>query len=562
MISAYIKRPLATSLMIFMLFSTAQTVFAEDEKPQADLRSGPVEPTETEIILPEMYLEIEDLTIEEINAVIPDEDEVMLSSIELQLPQPDEIEIPTAAFAVDGSAAPASYYGTGRSPESSFFSESTIGVGTSANITGDINLYHIGEQPGFRLRYFHDSYDGFAGSEAGKGYSAREELIEAELNYSTDQLSGDMFITYNEYENGLQGKAGEYTALTRRIPGLNTDIAWTPAEKISLTGILDARALGMQLNAVDDPLGFYSWSLAPEAEFLYGTEALQAGVKINYGLESFLNGGGISQSLGGGLLFSAEPAPVFRISAEADVFWDNWQKVYFPFSVALSGTSSTFDYSLSGGFRAFFRDRAELWDVYPAAGGPEAAASMGSIPLTSGWFGEGGIRWNITDSLIVRYSADFSVYENALKPTPSALSGFYSVSAGSTVCLGTSAKVYWKVSDVLSVNAGWSGQLLEQMDWYKPRHLVDTSVELTSRDRNMGITGDVELRIYDPEQIWYSTYWVPYIGLEGYLRISDGFIFSLSGKDLAAGALSEGRAVWGEYLDMGTRLQAKIKISL
>ena len=560
MTSASVKRLLMTVLVVLACITAGQLVFADDEVPQTDPVSGPAEPAETEIILPEMYLEIEDLTIEEIDAVIPDEDQVMLSSIELQLPQPDEIDIPTAAFAVSSSAVPGTGYGADRQPESSFFSESTIGVGTAANITGDINLYHIGEQPGFRLRYFHDSYDGFGGSEAGMGFSAREELIEAELNYSTDLLSGDMFITYNELETGLQGQAA-YTAMTQRIPELNTDITWTPAEKISLAGSIDARAPVMQLNAVD-PLGFYSWSVDPEVEFIYGTEALQAGAKINYGIDGQPSGGGITQGLGGGLLFSAEPAAVFRISAEADVFWDNWQKVYFPFSVELSGVSSSFDYSLSGGFRTFYRDLTGLRDIYPAAGGPESADSPAAVPLTNGWFGEGALRWNITDSLIFRYSADFSVYNNALKPAPSALDGFYSVTAVDTVCLGTSAKIYWKVSEVLAVNAGWDGQLLAQIDWYKPRHLITSSVELTSRDRNMGVTADAELSIYDPEQTWYSTVWVPEIGLEGYLRISDGFILSISGKDLAAGALAGGRAVWGEYLDMGTRLQAKIKISL
>ena len=56
----------AAAVVLFCAFP----VFSADERMPL---SGPEEPEQTEIILPRMYLEIEDLTIEEIDAVVPDD---------------------------------------------------------------------------------------------------------------------------------------------------------------------------------------------------------------------------------------------------------------------------------------------------------------------------------------------------------------------------------------------------------------------------------------------------------------------------------------------------------
>ena len=550
----------ACFLMIFLLPVTQ--MFSADNGPS----SGPGEPSETEIILPEMYLEIEDLSIEEINAVIPDDDAVLLSSLELPLPEPGQIEIPAEVFAVTDSGAPTSISAGTGAQSASFFSEGTIGAGTAANITGDINLYHIGEQPDFRLRYFHDSYDGFAGHEAGEGYSAREELIEAELNYDDEKLSADATVSYSELETGLQGQT-DYFSMTRRIPTLTSDIEWMLLDKLKLTGSIDAGTAGLQLNSVLVPLGFRTFNIAPEAGIVFGSDKLNIGAKLNYDVSGEL-GGSIVQGLGGGLFFTVEPAEIFRLYAEADLLWDNYSQLYFPFEVEMSGTASSFNYSIGGGYKSYYTDWNDLWDILPAAGGPQNTDSLGSMPLTHGWYGEGGFRWNLTDRFALSFSTDFSAFTNVLIPEASTLTGFYSFRTEDAVWLSTGAGFNWKMFDNLTLNASWEGQLLEQYNLYLPRHLFTSGLELTSEDRDMGIIGDLEFRIYDESaQSWYTNDWIPYIGLEAYMRIADGFVLSVSGSDLAAGILSSGRNAWkvsadSAYLDKGTTLQAKIKISL
>lgn len=547
-------RLVALCSILFLFFGAF--VNAEDLAP----KSGPDEPAETEIILPEMYLEIEDLSVEEINAVIPDNDSVLLSSLELPLPEPDQIEIPAEVFAVSELDAPASASAGGAENSSSFFSEGTIGVGTSANITGDINLYHIGEQPDFRLRYFHDSYDGFSGAEAGKGFSSREELIEAELNYSEDGLSVDLLLKYHELESGLQGLT-DYFSLTRRIPELDADVNWFIRDNLRLTGNLNAQGAGFQLNALT-PLAFGLFSIDPEIGIVYGSDSLNVGLMLDYNIAGETSGNDINQGLGGRLIFNAEPSELFRISAEAGLLWDNYGKFVFPFQLGLAGTASLFDYNLTGGWIARYENRVDLWEIYPTAAGPETVDSLGSIPLTSGWVVDGDFRMNLSENLLLRASADFSMLNNALIPAASSLTGFNTLTAVDSTCFGTGVGIYMKISDNFTFDLGWKGQLLEDMDWFSPRHLIQTELELTSDDRDMGVIGNAELRIYDAAQSWYTNDWLPVIGLEAYLRIADGFVFSVSGEDLAAGFISTGRNDWNGFLDMGAVLQAKIKISL
>jgi hypothetical protein len=544
---------------VFALFLSALPAAAQNTAPV----SGPDEPAETEIILPEMYLEIEDLSIEEINAVIPDNDSVFLSALELKLPDPDQINIPAEAFAVSSLYSPltSSVFNTSQDG-SAFFSEGTIGIGTSANITGDINLYHIGEQPDFRLRYFHDGYDGFSTHTAGEGYSSREELIEAELNYSGDDLSADLVLSYNEIENGLQDNT-DYFSLTRRIPELSSAIDWSIRDNILLTGSLNAYAAGFQLNSVN-PLapGYSIFSIAPETGIIFGRETLNLGLMLNYYTGGQINSNDIMQDLGGSLVFTAEISELFRLSGDAGILWDNYGQLYYPFSLEISGSGAMIDYSLSGGYIADYEDRTDLWDIYPTAAGPQSLDSLGSIPITHGWIAEALVKWNVTGSVSLRASTEFSMLDNALKPGGSDLSGFNSVSAVESTCLSAGLGIYLKILDNLSFDLAWDGQLLDDIDWYKPVHLFSSETELTCADRDMGLIGTMDFRVYDTRQTWFSNDWLPLIGLEGYLRLAEGFVLSVSGQDLAAVFLDSGRNIWNGYIDKGAVLQAKIKISL
>ncbi len=562
------NRIIINILIIPVLLAVAVPSFSEDSvsRKGSGIQSGPEEPSGTDIILPEMYLEIEDLSIEEINAVIPDNDDILLSSIEFKLPEPEDISIPAEIFALNGPSLPSADYDVSGSDKSAFFSEGIIGAGTASNITGDITLYHIGEQPDFMLRFFHDSYDGFAGRTPGEGFSAREELIEAEIDYGYEIFSLEADASYNEIETGLQQKTDYYSA-TVRSPALSAEAWWGLTELLDLGAGINASMASLRLNS-NTPGGFGIFSASPGLDLEFGTDTLKVGAGLDYSVNGIINDSSFTvtdvlQGFGGGLSFYAEASELFRVTAAVDLLWDNWSSLYFPFKVSMAGTTSVFDYEIGGGYKAFYWDRAELWKLSPAAAGPQNTGSLGALPLSSGWFGEAMLRWNLNDILILHTAADFSALNNSPYPVLSSLRGFYTVSTVDSICLGAEAGFFLRFSENFTFSLGWNGQLLNQINWYKPKHRIDTGIEISSEEKNMGLIANAELRIYSQQQAqWLPNDWVPVIGLEGYIGIFDGLVFSVSAYDLAAGLVNGGRVIWGDLLDKGTGVQAKIKISL
>ena len=555
-----LKKPAFFTLLFLITFG----IWAQEaaDKPE----TGPSEPESTEIVLPMMYLEIEDLTVEDINAVIPDDDTVYLAAIEMPLPEPEDIVIPAEAFALTGTELPEAAAAES-ADGSSFFSEGTIGFGTSYNITGDINLYRIGDSPDFRLRYYHNGYDGFAGHSPGEGFSCRQEQIEGELDFAAGTLTSGVRAEYNEVENGLQGRAA-YSSMTHRISKLEGDLEWSMTDGIELESDLAASVSTLVLNAAS-PLESSVFSVEPSAGIWFGTDALKAGIELAYGLEGALPSAAQAalssafQLLGAELGLVAAPADEFGMELSAGVLWENYTEWCFPFSLTFSGSAGgTLDYSVSGGYRAEHPYYKDLWAEYPFASAPLSASVLPALPLTRTWFGEGSLSWNIVDNLAVNTSAEFGVLTGDVAPGTSSLTGLGALDVYDCMRLSLGAEVFFRLSESFSMTAGWKGQLLQQIDLFSPRHSFYADVEVNSEDRNVGLIANSELRIYDNSQSWFVNDYLPEVGAEAYLRFSDGLLFSLLAEDLVSGFSVSGRNSWNGYLSRGASVTTKIKISL
>ena len=70
------------SAVILMIFSRHFSGFSQD-----------IEPSEPSIVLPAVVLEIEDLSIESITAVLPEDEEILPPEIEFPLPEVGELEV-------------------------------------------------------------------------------------------------------------------------------------------------------------------------------------------------------------------------------------------------------------------------------------------------------------------------------------------------------------------------------------------------------------------------------------------------------------------------------------
>lgn len=547
-------RKLLSIFLLLIIFST--TVFAEEMESQ----SGPAEPNDTDIILPEMYLEVEDLSIEEIDAAIPDDDSVVFMAIEIPLPKPGEINLPPEVFTLPASDVPVNE--NFENDSTSLYCEGIIGAGTSANITGDINLYHIGSQPNFRLRYFHDGYDGFAGKEAGMGFLSREELIEAELGLTLESLEIEALVTYNEIEDGLQGLANYYS-MTRRVSDLDANIDWIINDKFKLGGGLNLEYTGNSLNSEQqDPLAYHLFSVKPNAIITFNYKAIKTSFEVDYYFGSEISEFS-NQSLSTNLSFGADFFNYLKINSKVGLLWDNFKELQIPFFVSVSGTGSLLYYSVSGGREYNYSNWSELWTVFPAGIGPINDEVLGLNPLSDRYYAEGEIKVNLSEDFTIFTKLDFSYAENALKPGGiSQLKGFSSPTTEESICFNAGAGFYWGISKIFALDLSWYGQLLEDINWFVPRNTFELIINVDAEDDSMGISMNACFNIYGKKQTYFDDSLVPKIGFEGYLTIYDGFMVSFKLSDILANAIDSGRVLWEGYFDKGTVFQVLVNISL
>ena len=131
------------------------------------------EPEEPEIVLPQFVLEIEDLSIERIDAKLPPEQDLLSPErrvllVDLDALVVEDAGVPSAILEAPKSAAAS----TG---DRSLSSEVQLGAGSQNNIVASIDLKTLGADPRFSLAFDHETADGLSGTQAGAGFSHREE---------------------------------------------------------------------------------------------------------------------------------------------------------------------------------------------------------------------------------------------------------------------------------------------------------------------------------------------------------------------------------------------------
>ena len=157
-------------LPVLLLLASASLVAAQSAAPPrpCSLHGQPpnpaVAPGEPEIIMPQVILQVEDLSVEKVEAQLPPEEELLppvrtiptLSEGELAVGEPT---IPAAPVEAEGPSRP--------SNDRLLSSEVQLGAGTVNMIMGSVALKTLGPDPRFSLQFHHETLDGFGGHAAG-----------------------------------------------------------------------------------------------------------------------------------------------------------------------------------------------------------------------------------------------------------------------------------------------------------------------------------------------------------------------------------------------------------
>ena len=261
-------------------FSASLSVFGRESLPE---EQSVLE--ESEIVLPEELLRIEEAAPEDLDADLPSLGDPRMAALATPLPEPGELEVPENLFVLPpptGEAVPLGGSGTG-SP----YSNGLFGAGSMSYIIGAISLYRIGATPGFQFDFSHEARDGYNFEEPGNGFFDRDDQIGIAVSGRGDTLGGEVQGRFSEAERGFQGLSDYYSATSRRIDGAaSMDYAASPIATVTAGGTISTsqrifNSDGGSLSPRDSELVF-----SPEASLIISTETTDTTIAGSYRFRS------------------------------------------------------------------------------------------------------------------------------------------------------------------------------------------------------------------------------------------------------------------------------------
>lgn len=544
------------------ILTVALAAFAGAQEGERDegrgAASGPAAPEDTEIIVPELVLEVEELEVEQVSAVLPEEGELALGQVSIPLPGADDLSIDDEAFSVPlpGSAA---------TPQAtSIFSSGRLGAGSANHIVGELSLYKLGADPRFRLRFAYEGLDGFQFQPPGSGYFSRSNVIDGWFAASGDRAEIEAEAAFRENALGLQGRSDSFSAGLRRTTA-SAEAVFVPEPLISLTGALDGSVGSRILSTAreSDAVGELEIAATPSAQARFTISAVDVVFESSYFIRALLSENvplGQNVDLLGGV--DLELPSSLTLGARAGIFWEPGDPLEYPWRLSLGMLlGEAFEASVEGGYRVDRITMEEIWDRVPLAG-VSSNDALAEIENDGQWYAGVATRWSGATGLTLTGEVDFAAHDAAVDI--GAYDGFaeeFPLQQRSMLRLTSSVNASWRPGQRMQVQAGWSGSFLDT-----PAGIPTSSIDgsLRVNDASERFTGIVEAR-----SDFYPEAAMPWLGVTGAFAPSDELEFTLELADLLAPLLEAGRGSLGPvptddypFVEPGFRASVYTRISL
>ena len=496
--------------------------------------SGPAAPQDTDIVIPELMLQVEELQLQQVSAVLPDEGELALGRLAIQLPGAEELFIDEAAFAV---ALP----GVVRPQDArSVFSSGRLGAGTANHIVGELSLFRLGVPPRFRLRFAHEGIDGYQFRDAGTGYFSSSNVIDGWFTGGTDRLGTEFEAGFSEQTHGLQGQSDYFSVGLRRTDASGL-LRFTPDPVVSITAELSAGAATriLSLSGTDTVPREREFVVSPAAEARFGIRAVDIVLTTSYFLR-FLEAGEIPVYQDVDVLAGVDiTLPVGgSVSARAGVLWEPAAALRYPWSLSLELLfGEALETQLAGGYRVERLTLADLWSDVPQAG---IGGTGGATELSADgqWYGGLSARWSGATGFSVAGGVDFAAHDARVEILPYDLeANRYPFSQAPALSLTGRVRAGWRPDPRVQIQAGWGGSFLDTPPG-TPIGTIDGAVRIGDAGERLSAAAELRTDFY-PEAA------VPMLGLSGSFAPSDELEFSLELTDLFAPLLENGRPAIG-----------------
>lgn len=535
-----------------LLFSLAALLFLLAAAPLSGQETGSDGDGDAAgIEAPTVIFEYESPEQRDIDALLPDEEALQLSEIEIPLPEAEELE--AGSLSVPG-VPPVAMVGPGAGA-GAFYSEGRIGIGADKHLLGDIALYKRGEGPHFSVGFIHEGTDGYGGEASGSGYFHRSDTLQAALRTETEERELDIDGRYREQETGMQDFA-DASSLIHRFARAGTGLDFALGEH--LLSQIDFRAhyvsritAGLGGSAsYSDPLD--EWLLSPSAALRYGTK--WGGLRL-VGNYDYYQGSGEEtfQSIGGFFGFDLFLASL-DIASQAGILWDEEEDLLFPFSLRIEGMAGElFHFRLDGGYKTERTTYLDLWERYPFLDAAEG------LPLSHGWYTEAAAGGSVGRSFDWGFRSGFEMRENAVSPADlsrrDSADGLFSLRVDDAAMLNAGSTFGYLPVEGLRFSFSWDGEFLKETVIPEGRHRFSAGLDLEEPEGSYGGSFDAAYAVEPTSDL-------PVLDLGAYYRLSEGVLLRLEWSDMLAPLSEGGRNTWGEYMDPGMLLRIVTEISL
>ncbi|MBN1700177.1 MAG: hypothetical protein JW881_21880 [Spirochaetales bacterium] len=552
-----IYKTLLTGVIVFLLGAPA-AVFGQEGAFEA-------EPADPGLVLPTIVLEIEDLSIETIEAVLPEEEELLPPERKVPLPAQEimEVEEPSPDIAL-----PDDEDASRRLSASSFVSEVLLGAGSVNNILSQISFYKLGESPRFKLLFLHEMLDGFSHiassgglvfREGGTGFNYRLDSLDSEFKWITPSLETSIEGSFYEIERGLQNSSDYYSLINRFLKGkggvsfllsdwftLRSDIG-IGFSSLSLTG--DAAPV-MEVGYPPSEL-----LVSPSAGMEITGAASRLGLRVDYRYRTVAEAPSFEfHRLLAGIYGGVElPVNAITLDGSLDYFYNSDLPWLIPFDLAIAGNlHDLLSFRLAGGYRVEQYDLGGLWKEFEYSGLPAGLSD------NHGWYADVQIKLNVEDNLILSVGSEFST--NTLlfshSELPDSQTGLFAFEEDYEVNrLASEAGLRWNIFPWFYCNAKASGVFL-----WKPSadFFFRGLFEGVAEEENGKYGGRFSLLF---ENDFEKNLEIPVMDIELFFKITDNVTLIGEGHDLLYPLLPEDRFAIEPYAAPGIRGTIKVHIT-
>ena len=535
-----------------LIFFASFAVFAQDTEPE-----------DPGIVLPPVLLEIEDLQVEDVNAALPADEDQLRPEVSIPLPEAEELYVPDFVFdipfpdqvGVSNEVSDATFTQYLEQTRSPIFSDGRIGIGAPIYVLGDLSLYKLGDEPRFRLRFFHEKLDGYGFRQTGSGFYHSDDLLEGVISFGNDTTGFEVSAGIQESANGLQrginGLSAEYESVNHRDANANAELTQQFTPNFGFTGVLDV-SYGSQILTAETPLIASELAISPGVQLGYNSGALDLSLAGEYEFISTTGGTAMTDHRIQALIGASYLLPTdIRLSFDGGIYWSSRDALLPNVTIGADGRIGTIvNFNTIAGYQVRPQRLQQRWLDAPLL------AFAGPLSPEYGWSWSGTIQIRPVSSFIITADMNFDLMDNVLDPAvaPDAVTGLYSHTTRSLIALNTLLSFEWDITSILGIDLSWQGAFIDRTR-HQPVQIARLTFDAEDPAERFGFLLEMEVE-FAPDIT------IPTIGLGGYYRINDSVQFQLDVRDILSPMLDPGRYNWEPYIRPGLHAMLLTKISL